>query len=320
MSEEQKSTSEEKKEEKSGGIKPSQVVAAALAAVTAAFLGSTLGVAGTVVGAGIASVVTTVGGELYLRSLRKTREAAQRTKEAARALADPRARQQTRVVQQPRQVPGQHATGYRPQRTQAFQAARGSGETTSRLPVAGDGRSGNGERTVFIPRPNLQQPPAEGPETGEEQPRRRFRLRWPLIIGTSVVAFVVAILAITGFEGITGSAISGGQGSTIGHLWSGGGSGKSDEKRQDQPPSTGDDKNVQPSQSRTPPTGTPRNGSGGDEQPPTSGSKPSTPSSSAPKSSDKPTPTPSAPPSNGNNAPGGSDQGSDGQRSGNQGS
>ncbi len=47
-----------------------QVIAGALAATTAALLGSTLGIAGTVLGAGIASVVSTVGAALYLRSIR----------------------------------------------------------------------------------------------------------------------------------------------------------------------------------------------------------------------------------------------------------
>ncbi|OLF08627.1 hypothetical protein [Actinophytocola xanthii] len=55
-------------------IRISQIVAGALAAVTAALLGSTMGVAGTVVGAGLASVVSTVGGALYLRSLERTGE------------------------------------------------------------------------------------------------------------------------------------------------------------------------------------------------------------------------------------------------------
>jgi len=56
------------------GIRISQVMAGALAAVTAALLGSTMGVAGTVVGAGLASVVSTVGGALYLRSIQRTKQ------------------------------------------------------------------------------------------------------------------------------------------------------------------------------------------------------------------------------------------------------
>jgi hypothetical protein len=55
-------------------VRMSQVLAGALAAVTAALLGSTMGVAGTVVGAGLASIVSTVGGALYLRSIQRTRD------------------------------------------------------------------------------------------------------------------------------------------------------------------------------------------------------------------------------------------------------
>jgi hypothetical protein len=55
-------------------IKPTQVAAGALASVTAAVLGSKLGVAGTVVGAGLASVVGTVGASLYERSIHAARD------------------------------------------------------------------------------------------------------------------------------------------------------------------------------------------------------------------------------------------------------
>jgi len=53
-------------------VRISQVLAGALAAVTAALIGSTMGVAGTVIGAGVASMVSTVGGALYLRSIERT--------------------------------------------------------------------------------------------------------------------------------------------------------------------------------------------------------------------------------------------------------
>jgi hypothetical protein len=51
-----------------------QVVASALAAVTAAVLSGAFGVAGTFIGAAIASVVASVGSTLYLASLRNTHE------------------------------------------------------------------------------------------------------------------------------------------------------------------------------------------------------------------------------------------------------
>jgi hypothetical protein len=51
-----------------------QVLGGALAAMTAAALGSRLGLAGTVVGAALASVVAAVGGSIYTASLRRTRD------------------------------------------------------------------------------------------------------------------------------------------------------------------------------------------------------------------------------------------------------
>lgn len=73
--------------QKTDSIRISQVLAAALAAVTAALVGSTMGVAGTVVGAGLASIVSTVGGALYLQSIQRTKQSVQsvRNKVVARA-------------------------------------------------------------------------------------------------------------------------------------------------------------------------------------------------------------------------------------------
>src|ERR687893_1869943 len=50
------------------------VAATALAAVTAAVLGSELGAAGTLIGAAAASVITTVGTAVYKASLERSRE------------------------------------------------------------------------------------------------------------------------------------------------------------------------------------------------------------------------------------------------------
>jgi uncharacterized protein YqgV (UPF0045/DUF77 family) len=61
------------------GVSVSQVVAGALAAVTAAAVGSTLGVAGTFIGAAVASVIATVGSAFYSAWLRRGREVVLRT-------------------------------------------------------------------------------------------------------------------------------------------------------------------------------------------------------------------------------------------------
>jgi hypothetical protein len=175
-----KETSEKdtEKTEKQGRIV--QVLAAAMAAITAALLGSTLGVAGTVVGAGLASVITTVGGELYLRSLQRTRDAALKAREVLT-------------------VPG---------RRRVLDPAD---QETVRLKPS---------------------------EDGEEQSGRKFKPRWAVIAGVSVVAFAVALVAITGFEGATGKSFGGGTGTTIGKIIGGGQAQEQPREKQDTPPTT----------------------------------------------------------------------------------
>jgi hypothetical protein len=250
MSKENKDTSAEQAEK--SGIRMAQVAAAALAAVTAALLGSTLGVAGTVLGAGVASVVTTVGAELYLRSMRRTRAAAQRARELARALTVPGSRHE--------------------------RVARNFSE----------------QPTVRLPKPGT-----EAPGAGDEPTSKLRKLRWPLIIGTSVAAFIIAIAVITGFEGATGNTFGGGNGTTIGRLVASG-SGLPGKKTQ-QPPTT---QNSTPSATTQAPTSSPTptatstpnttSPTSPTRAPATTGSASPTPSSAPQSPSGAPTPTPSA--------------------------
>jgi hypothetical protein len=55
-------------------LSATQLVATALAAVTATIAASYLGVSGTVIGAGVASVVSAIGNAVYSHSLRRTRD------------------------------------------------------------------------------------------------------------------------------------------------------------------------------------------------------------------------------------------------------
>jgi hypothetical protein len=64
----------------------SQTVGGSLAAATAAYLGSRLGVVGTIVGAAVVSVMSALAGVLYTNSLRRTRETMAR---AVRAVDGP---------------------------------------------------------------------------------------------------------------------------------------------------------------------------------------------------------------------------------------
>jgi hypothetical protein len=70
------SSKSEPKTEPSKGLDLSvtQVVGGALAAMTAAALGSRLSVAGTVTGAALASIIAAIAGALYTASLRRTRD------------------------------------------------------------------------------------------------------------------------------------------------------------------------------------------------------------------------------------------------------
>ncbi|MFE0023704.1 hypothetical protein [Amycolatopsis sp. NPDC059021] len=127
--------------------------------------------------------------------------------------------------------------------------------------------------TVKLPRPELDGPPEDA--TGKLR-----KLRWPLIIGTSVVAFVAAILLLFGFEKTTGKPIGGTNG--ISGIF-GGSTGQSRDDHKDVP--TTGDQAPPPSESRqAPPTSTP-------SLPPST-----TPSSPPPSTSSAP-PTTSAPPS-----------------------
>ena len=69
------------------GLSATQIAGGALASMTAAFLGSRLGVAGTVAGAALVSVVIAVGGTVYTSSLRRTQHHVRRAW-AARAPGD----------------------------------------------------------------------------------------------------------------------------------------------------------------------------------------------------------------------------------------
>lgn len=223
-------TEKAEKTEKQGRI--IQVVAAAMAAITAALLGSTLGVAGTVAGAGLASVITTLGGELYLRSLQRTKDAALKA----------------RVVLT---VPG---------RRKVLDPAE---QETVRITQADD----------------------------EEPSGRKFKPRWAVIAGVSVVAFAVALVAITGFEGATGKTFGGGTGTTIGKII-GGGQAQEPQDKHDTPPATpSETRDNQPE--RTPSTTpTPSSTPTTTQAPPTTPTAPST----TPTTSQAPPTTPSAPP------------------------
>ena len=133
-------------------LSATQVIASALAATTATFAASYLGVAGTVIGAAVASVLTVVGNAVYSHSIRRTgervrvavpiaarwtpRDASARRRPAAAARARPRARGvaddgrrvRRRLRRRPARVTGVELVAGRPL-TDVVRGTTGSGTT-----------------------------------------------------------------------------------------------------------------------------------------------------------------------------------------------
>lgn len=81
---------------------------------------------------------------------------------------------------------------------------------------------------------------------------RLRKLRWPLLIGTSVVAFVVAIVLTAGVDAATGGKVAGGTGASVGKIFGGGG--RTDDTPSTPPPASTDDTQVSPTESTPTPT------------------------------------------------------------------
>ncbi|MFE2375076.1 hypothetical protein [Streptomyces sp. NPDC059398] len=192
-----------------------QVAGSAFAAVVAAVLASQLGVYGTIIGAGLVSVIATCGGTIFQHLFRRTGE----------QIREVTVQVKPKVLKVPvRQVPGAPEPGEAPP-TIAVPWARGTGadgtEWTARLPADAEPDA-----------TRLLTPVAGEALTGEELPGEEFteatthgtRVRgWKRSALAAVVVFAVAMLGITGFELVSGHGLSGGSGTTVGSVVQGGG-------------------------------------------------------------------------------------------------
>ncbi|QNN53454.1 hypothetical protein [Nocardioides mesophilus] len=153
-----------------------QASAGALAAVSSAVLLSTIGVAGTIIGAALGSVAATVGSSVYSHYLRVSRD-----RVAAAALARARVRRaQTHL--------GEAAADLAQDRPRA----------EDRLDAAEQ---------------QLQRAELTLEDTGDPDPRATWRetlrgLPWRRLLVAAAALFVTAMVIIVGFEIITGRAVS----------------------------------------------------------------------------------------------------------------
>ncbi len=218
-------------------ISPAQVTGGALAAVTAAVLGGQLGVAGTVGGAALTSVVITVGGAVYQRSLETTRKKANAAAaKAALGRAGRRPLVEPPVAGTPPDepthrvlpAPGPAATDLHwPGGERVIDDPATGADRTRRIVGDGPTRRLSWEGTRYVPsghggdqRIPATALPEEDSATAPEDPARRSRIRWSVVAATSGLAFLLCMLVVTGFEGVTGRPLSGGEhGTTVGHLF-----------------------------------------------------------------------------------------------------
>ena len=174
------------------GINWIQVVAGALAAVSSAVLLSTLGVAGTVIGAALGSVIASVASAWYSRGLDASRQQMAAQAAARKRVAAARSRVEDAVSAMER---GEPVTD-----TGLLRADRELGEAEQALEEASHVAEGEPvtEDDVVPPVPHDQ---LYGAEAGRTLPWKRIGL-------IAAAIFVAAMVAITVFELTTGRAVS----------------------------------------------------------------------------------------------------------------
>lgn len=239
-----------------------KTIAGALAAVSSAVLLSTLGAAGTIIGAAIGSVAATVTGALYQQGLVRSRTAVLKAQEATLGKVG--------VAQ-----------------AEVRRAARLQGDD-----AAVEAHLDHADETLDEARADLDatgEEPAEDPTTWRD---RLITLPWKRISLLAAGLFLIAVVAITAFELATGESVSqvtGGSdsdsGTTIGGVTGGGGSSDDDKNRRRDNGGTTD---PSPSDSTTTGDSEPA------PAPSPSGSSSTSPSATPTESAPSPSETPSA--------------------------
>ncbi|MFE1209486.1 hypothetical protein G6W47_27960 [Streptomyces sp. CAI-21] len=317
-----------------------QVAGSAVAAVAGAVAASQLGVYGTVIGAGVMSVVATTGGSVFQHLFRRTGEqirdvahvrpkgepgpdvpdtfradpepdpltdpAPGRLASADPATAhtvpgDPPAPvEATQLLGQADPEATQLLSQADPGATQLLGQAGPDATRALRVPAADPAEADQATRLLrAVPEPS-------GPETGEfgEATTHQARTgRWKRPLISAAAVFVLAMGGITGWELVSGHALSGDSGPTISHLTGNRSQPSGDQEEEKAPapeetpsgeaPSDGGSgtPSTQDPEDGTSSTGTPEEGTS--PAPTRPGQQPGTPDDSTGDRSPTPTPTPS---------------------------
>ena len=168
-----------------------QLVGGAFAAMTAAVIGAQLGVAGTVLGAAIGSLVAGTAGSLYTASLKHTQ-----TKIAAAFIG--------RVGDTPVHI---STTDRTPDERTPDVRTTVDGWPAVTPPIAAVAPASPDPVATVAEIDPAGGPAAQGP--------------WKPILVATVAVFLLAIAGITAFELLTGQSVSGGQGTTLSQVGDG---------------------------------------------------------------------------------------------------
>jgi hypothetical protein len=229
------------------GLSAAKVSAQAFAAVTTAGVGSFLGGAGgTVAGAGIAAIVTTVGDAVYQRSIERTRDHVRARLRGARRDGAARPDPEDAAAEGPRDVAtvvarasGEGTTvmtgppGSGPDEHPTVVLGTAGGEPTRVTPAAETRALGADDPTRAVgPGTRVMSPPEDGatvrhgtpggPDDPEDDdgPRPTPWRRYGVLAATALLIFLVSMLAITGIERVKGSPLSGGEtGTSVGAVF-----------------------------------------------------------------------------------------------------
>lgn len=163
------------------GIDVAKVIAGTLAAVTAAVCASVLGVAGTLIGAGVASLIGTIGQELYARSLTR----------GYRRLRDTR----TGAVPHP-------ASAATPGTVSASASMKDT--TVGSRPTSASGLRSTAARAE-VPAGSTQHLRTAARPVGVQRVRKPW---WQRIALATLAAFVLAMIAVSAVELLSGSSLA----------------------------------------------------------------------------------------------------------------
>ena len=177
------------------------MIAGAGAAATSAVLGSFFGALGTVAGAAIGAIASTMATSLYEHSLNRTQDTVAELRSRRRASAA--AAEDT--VQMPRIPPAGTAQGDQPTELLRPADPTTTGLGSSDAPTAAVGSGGAPTRRT-----------GAGGATSPELPPRRPWGRW---IGATAIVFMLGLVVVTGIELLKGSTLINGEtGTSVGRV------------------------------------------------------------------------------------------------------